>query len=161
LQFALEQYLPQSPDEISLDVHSENVGPRRWYSGLGFAEVSRAGLELLENPLAEGFWSEDWFVVGFSQSKAVHHRFGFSHFSLSTPQREYRVTVIGDGIAVTDGVVSDSAAIAALQYLLPGRTIRSFEPVAASSAKPSVVRMSADFDRVLSELSARASRMSD
>lgn len=109
-------------EEIALDVFDFNTGARRWYERLGFDQRER------------GSWCEASLdggrpgpvrLIGYAQAEACHRLYGFSQFTLCTPEGQYdigrleaRWYRLGDPAAVeTPGV------LAALRRLAPERRL--------------------------------------
>jgi ribosomal protein S18 acetylase RimI-like enzyme len=148
---------PAGPQQLRLDVFSDNTGALAWYRSLGFSVESVSyWVEPDEAAMAEPGW---WVTHGVPQADAVHGRYGFSDFDLETSAGTYRVRRIAGRLLRGAGLAGDPVACGALRELYPGRVLVSAEKDAGSGSAtfPPSQRMRADADEVVRELTRAVS----
>ncbi|MCE5268413.1 MAG: GNAT family N-acetyltransferase [Planctomycetaceae bacterium] len=75
-------------DELALDVFDFNTAARRWYDRLGFE--SRESGSWCEASL-DGGRPRPVRLIGYAQAEACHRLYGFSQFTLCTPEGQYDI----------------------------------------------------------------------
>lgn len=113
---------------LAVDVHDDNQRARGWYDEMGLTLTERRMVlevpTLASSPEERREWSSTFHEEGVRE----HTRYGFSSFTLKTPDNSYVVGRLGDSLfRVTSGaIVHDATAMEALHSLDSRRALLCF-----------------------------------
>ena len=119
---------------VLLDVFEENARARTWYERLGFQHIGMSEWwEFRGTPTRHDVWAT---LVDYLQALVEHERFGFSRFTVVTPERRYEVGRLHGSLfrLVGSPSVEDATLHDFLSGLEPDRRILAIVPAGAAAA---------------------------
>lgn len=150
-------------ETIELDVLETNRSAHAWYERLGFAEASTA--EWWEITGAPNCAATGIRISGMAQADAVHARFGFSQFAISTNRSKHTVGRIGARWfrLTSREAIADPTVHTALKLLDRHRSVLAIVPrgalpqflQGAAESRIRTIRMTAPVASVLERLDSK------
>jgi len=116
---------------LAVDVHDDNQVARGWYGDMGLTPTERRMVLELPTPASCSGEQREWSSTFHEEGVHEHTRYGFSSFTLKTPDNSYVVGRLRDSLFRVAGgaIVHDATAMEALHRLDPKRALLCFPTV--------------------------------